>query len=53
MAQAIGRLAPLTDSAIPDDLHTGIARKRASQQLESGKVAAPDDDESWFVHWIR
>jgi hypothetical protein len=32
MALAIGRLAPLADSAIPDDLHAGIARKRARQQ---------------------
>jgi len=53
IAQTIGRLAPLTDSAIPDDLHSGIARKRAGQQLEGGKVTAADDDESWFVHWIR
>jgi hypothetical protein len=52
-ANAIGRLAPLTDSAIPHDLHTGIVRKRARQQLEGGKVATPHDDESWLVHGIR
>jgi len=53
MAEAIARLPPLTDSAIPYDQHTGIIRKRARQQLERGEVATPHDDESWSVHGIR
>ena len=40
----------LGDAAIPDDLHLGVAGKGARQQLESGEMAAPHDDQFSVSH---
>jgi hypothetical protein len=46
-----GRTAPLAHPSIPDDLHIGIARERARQQLERGKVTTSHDNKSLICHW--
>lgn len=53
VAGTVGRTAPLSHPAIPDDLDVGIVGETAHQQFEGGEVATPHDDEFGIAHRIR
>ncbi len=52
IALTVGGLSTFLPPSIPYDLHCGIVRKSAGQQLEGGELATPHDDESWVTHKI-